>query len=1014
MRQVFDLLIEAVAFVLIITTAFLSIFSRTTKNLFGYYLLTVNSSSMEPALKTGSLIVVKSISPSLLTPKEIITFKNPTQKNQLVTHRILEIKKSVSGYLFITKGDANNSSDRWLVSQDFLVGKMIFSFPYLGFLTNFVKKPLGFVIFILLPSFFIILWEIKKIVSVLEKNFQGKKGVNFFHKTIIFLFSLSILFSKVNDTGAKFNSLAENKNNFFSSRCWEKPSPPLLTFPSNNTFTNDTNVNFTWNSTISSCTSAMISYNFQLDDADDFSSPLVNTPFSNKLSYLYPNLPEGEYWWRVLVKDQFDNTSISAIHHLIVDRVAPTASLFISGSWTKVVSEKIVNGDFETGDLTGWTATGSVQVISSDTISNPETTITPSQGNWMIRIGNPDNPGNWLWENRLIASFESGAKNLSLSYNFFSRDFNPFDQPGFLIRLNGQEIFRLNNLESDGTTALTTGWQEFYYDLTNHNDSKINLSLYAGNTADKNNQSWVYVDKITTYFVAAPIHATYNIFSTDPFSNNTTASGTDYCQYKIDDNDWQTGDNFSILTSGPHTLQYHCVDRAGNSSPISQVNVITDGTAPSDISDLSVLSTTENSANLTWTAPGNDGTTGRASQYDIRYSSTLTDCSSFNFNSATKVEKVPSPQEAGKTETLEILGLNPETKYCFGIKTADEAPNWSNLSNIAEGRTASGMLVNAGDVVINELMWMGSSVSSADEWLELRNMTDREIDLSNFKLTKLVAGVETEMVISFVGKSIAPYGYFLIANGNSYANGDSQLKDTIVPDIWDASLDLSDTELQIKLYWNDGTTDHLIDTAWDGSAPTEGLFETTAGQEKYYSMERTSIPADGTNPLNWYTCIDEGSTAEFFDGGADERGTPKAPNRSENEPVAHQFSLTHSPSPTEAGPSTTLTPPPKPLPQPELILNISKDYKTLSFTVKNLINYIKLSYELTYDTDNGLQGLIGQVELNNQEEYTKENILLGTCSAGGTCIYHQNVKNIQLKVNLEDKNNKTFSFTSII
>ncbi|MBI5619888.1 lamin tail domain-containing protein, partial [Candidatus Gottesmanbacteria bacterium] len=316
-----------------------------------------------------------------------------------------------------------------------------------------------------------------------------------------------------------------------------------------------------------------------------------------------------------------------------------------------------------------------------------------------------------------------------------------------------------------------------------------------------------------------------------------------------------------------------------------------DATAPSAIGDLAAPSVSTNSTTLTWTAPGNDdGTppTGRAASYNIRYQDmgAALDCSIFSFDAATVVEKPPAPQDYGSGEMLEIMGLNSSSNYCFAVKSSDEAPNTSALSNVIFTTTLAGDPVNPGDVVINELMWMGTSVSPLDEYLELRNTTGRTLLLTGLTLTKLSGGTDADMGIDFTGKTIAPYGYFLIANGNSFNGGadDSQLKDAITPDITDGSLTLSNTTLQIKLM--DGVT--VIDVAWNGTTPTEGLYDTTPGSEKYYSMERVSTPSDGSNPLEWYATIDANSTADFFDGGADERGTPGATNRSENEPLAHQ------------------------------------------------------------------------------------------------------------------------------
>lgn len=87
------------------------------------------------------------------------------------------------------------------------------------------------------------------------------------------------------------------------------------------------------------------------------------------------------------------------------------------------------------------------------------------------------------------------------------------------------------------------------------------------------------------------------------------------------------------------------------------------------------------SVSLTWTAPGDDGNSGTASQYDIRYSTSTIDAG--NWDSATQAANEPSPQSAGTEESFTVTGLEPNTTYYFAIKTADEMDNWSPISNIA-------------------------------------------------------------------------------------------------------------------------------------------------------------------------------------------------------------------------------------------------------------------------------------------------------------------------------------------
>jgi len=95
--------------------------------------------------------------------------------------------------------------------------------------------------------------------------------------------------------------------------------------------------------------------------------------------------------------------------------------------------------------------------------------------------------------------------------------------------------------------------------------------------------------------------------------------------------------------------------------------------------------TTPTSAQLEWTAPGDDGMTGTASQYDLRYSTSA--ITSANFGSATRWLTTPAPGVSGSLQNTTITGLLPNTTYWFAMKAADEVPNWSVMSNVVQFTT---------------------------------------------------------------------------------------------------------------------------------------------------------------------------------------------------------------------------------------------------------------------------------------------------------------------------------------
>ena len=151
-------------------------------------------------------------------------------------------------------------------------------------------------------------------------------------------------------------------------------------------------------------------------------------------------------------------------------------------------------------------------------------------------------------------------------------------------------------------------------------------------------------------------------------------------------------DSMRVRGLTPLTTYYFMIraaDEVPNWSGYSNVAVRStsgDATAPATIADLSVTGTTGTSISVRWTAPGDDGTTGTAASYDVRYStSTIT---SANWSSALQATGEPAPAAAGASQTFTIGGLSGSRTYYVAIKTTDDAGNVSVLSNVVNGTTS--------------------------------------------------------------------------------------------------------------------------------------------------------------------------------------------------------------------------------------------------------------------------------------------------------------------------------------
>lgn len=165
------------------------------------------------------------------------------------------------------------------------------------------------------------------------------------------------------------------------------------------------------------------------------------------------------------------------------------------------------------------------------------------------------------------------------------------------------------------------------------------------------------------------------------------------------------------------------------------------------------------------------------------------------------------------------------------------------------------------DVIINEINWAGSSASTADEWLEIKNLTDGAVDLSGWKIEGAATSGGTLTIPS--GSMLPAQGFFLISN---FAHTDSHSTLNVPADWVTTSVSLRNSNAK---YWLVDPFGNTIDVADDGAGnPLAGDNTTKA------SMERNRQILRGDGQQSWHTAY----LSTNFDSGVSQFGAPKAEN----------------------------------------------------------------------------------------------------------------------------------------
>jgi signal peptidase len=170
--------------------AVLALFTKKDVNqstLFGVSTLSVQTDSMKPTFESGDLIFVDTtFDYTELEIDDVITYKTMIEVDgeeylAYNSHRIISINIVDGVYWYTTDGDDPRAVEELVVQEDIYgvwTGKKMANFgTFTDKFVGFIKSPIGFFLFIVLPCFAFLAYEVIRFVKVMsDYNVQKALG----------------------------------------------------------------------------------------------------------------------------------------------------------------------------------------------------------------------------------------------------------------------------------------------------------------------------------------------------------------------------------------------------------------------------------------------------------------------------------------------------------------------------------------------------------------------------------------------------------------------------------------------------------------------------------------------------------------------------------------------------------------------------------------------------------------------------------------------------------------------
>lgn len=96
--------------------------------------------SMRPAIAAGDVVIDRGLPAGELRPGQVASLRDPAD-GRLITHRVVSVVPQGERVAVVTRGDANDATERWMMDRDAPVKRMVARVPWVGHVLVWLASP---------------------------------------------------------------------------------------------------------------------------------------------------------------------------------------------------------------------------------------------------------------------------------------------------------------------------------------------------------------------------------------------------------------------------------------------------------------------------------------------------------------------------------------------------------------------------------------------------------------------------------------------------------------------------------------------------------------------------------------------------------------------------------------------------------------------------------------------------------------------------------------------------------